>query len=49
MDSNVDSRVLAVYNVDPPKHLQLKVDEVRVMESYREEFNRIGKYSLEPG
>ena len=46
MNSDVDSRMLAEYNIDPPKHLQLTEDEVRVMSSYKEEFRRIGKILL---
>ena len=46
MNSDVDSKMLAVYNIDPSKHLQLTEDEVRVMSSYKDEFRRIGKILL---
>ena len=46
MNSDVDLKMLAEYNIDPPKHLQLTEDEVRVMSSYKEEFRRIGKMLL---
>ena len=41
-ECDVESGVLEVYKVDPPKCLELTGDEVRIMMSYEKEFNRIG-------
>ena len=46
VDCDVDSGELEIYKVDPPKCLELTADEIRIVTSYKQEFNRIGKNLL---